>query len=1259
MRAMKGITWLNPLVVRFTHGEISPAFGNGGSLDQTIEKFRCNELSAENFQDVPLKVVQKDGILWSLNNRRLYVFRVAHAFGCCDVCPCDITHHDLSPDERVANRLKDALTSTTKGKLVKVRGGSQHELRQWGHPVVDHAAAKLPTIHQFMSRVLLVMGLKEELEMSCERLEKEGFKSVCSLFDLAYLSQSETPQLVLPSRIQEAIGTWLARPNPFADFAVDNHCNGGQTAKLGTSKAPTCPSLSEQSGQSTTKVGRAADWLDQGRAMTQQVKQQEYLNSFCERRELTPKARKDLLGLSRSLSISAAYDLAYSLEAVKEAEGYSHTPEEWSRYVSSRVAVRRDEGELSETEIERIELLIQAVTKEAQVSPKKIAELRSTLRSLPTLEREGVLEDNSFTKRVPSGSIRNPAAYVHSMAMGIRKRRVASLIPCFVARWKFSRHIEGELRNLCWVNPFTTERLMDPCKGPRCENSLWTAIQKERGRGYSGRSFRFTQAENHKQLESEWSSDDESPTAPEAASEAWWMSGHASATPAVNEMEQGQASQPQSSREIPPAELEEPFPDGASELSEESDIVELKLFDDLFPIPVTAPAPPRTQLAAHYVFVLDVSGSMSNRDCVRQDGSVQERIQAVKEHLSLLTRDIAEEQRKHCPDTASSDVYSAVSFNTNHYVLFALKTASAAQEELQTKTIHPKGHTYYSSGLEGIEDCVWRAEQCTETQGRRTYVLFLSDDDPMDPPEFLAKLTSLMLSRNQIQISTVAFGPNADGALCHLKQLADIGGGECKPASASAASLRRAFRAVRSTMTTSRVKDSLQASCGRLVSSSGTQASSQRDFQRVAIRDENGDWHAALFIKQNPDGRHEVEVLGHEGLRMFVKSARIWWPSPLQLESADPKNIKNAFLGSCWNGWEKKKRAWRCQYRFDGKQFQIGDVKETTVWRRVKYINKGAMRIIRFMCDERIGWETPLVCKHLLVPHCTHLEIQASTKEDLEPFCRCLAVARHFAKLWRRRAGKTLGFRKDFLYQMQDEPESTQVFMAELHMVGHYVKFNDNTGSVNTAEHRRCREIAQAFSHFSFEQSNGELLVVDIQGVPAVDEKTGDIKLHLTDPQVHCRSGNYKSFGAGDLKEEGVKAFFQTHICGDLCRELKLRTVSEYGFIPPTAVVPLPVLPEGCYKLLNAQMLRTKHRLAEVVFPKVLSEEHEVKLWCHPLRVSRAKEATQAQVFFENLLGAEFLKPPTTVCLAHELGRVYLAAVLAHATWQNIHVSAK
>lgn len=61
-----------------------------------------------SLQDVPLEVVCKDGFLWSLNNRRLYVFRVAHAFGCCSVCPCYITPRDLPSTNTVTHRWTDS-----------------------------------------------------------------------------------------------------------------------------------------------------------------------------------------------------------------------------------------------------------------------------------------------------------------------------------------------------------------------------------------------------------------------------------------------------------------------------------------------------------------------------------------------------------------------------------------------------------------------------------------------------------------------------------------------------------------------------------------------------------------------------------------------------------------------------------------------------------------------------------------------------------------------------------------------------------------------------------------------------------------------------------------------------------------------------------------------------------------------------------------------------------------------------------------------
>lgn len=59
---------------------------------------------------------------------------------------------------------------------------------------------------------------------------------------------------------------------------------------------------------------------------------------------------------------------------------------------------------------------------------------------------------------------------------------------------------------------------------------------------------------------------------------------------------------------------------------------------------------------------------------------------------------------------------------------------------------------------------------------------------------------------------------------------------------------------------------------------------------------------------------------------------------------------------------------------------------------------------------------------------------------------------------------------------------------------------------------------------------------------------------------MHCRYGNYESFGEGDLKAEGVKKFFQTHSCNGICKKLNLRQLCEYNEVPPRAVVTFPGL---------------------------------------------------------------------------------------------------
>lgn len=1466
--AWRRISWLSPLALRFTHAEISAEFQNGNKLDETIDQFYTQSLSAQDFLQAPLEVVCKDGALWSLNNRRLYVFRVAHALGCCTLCPCYIVPQEHPSVDRILNRWNDALTSTTNGKLVNVRGGSRHQEFQTGHPINAQAAAslQLPSIEQFLHRAKMTMGCTQaEMRSYQELLAKEGFTTLCSLFDLAYCAASE---LGLPNRLHRCLCQLLSSAEPFdsireeqgvvqgahgsgADsWTTDEQANWShqswreksdtgrfvsqhgwgdetqwqssghstwqqphsrwQTSEHATwqttgsswemprrstqatsSSNSTWQTPSENSGwqphehwpcqmppypteqpatHSTWQTSEHSEWrhqendwswqmpahtterpaanttystrqtseqsrwqsqVDFARQMPQRPTCQaathseqlwehstwksqgqsswqvlgtpsvgapeklssqtqmprplgensgvnvesaqeavdpavarEFVESFCRRRELTKPAKRDLL----NLDVMLAFDIVKALEVDKK--DLSLQPAEWSKIVGSRVAARAAAGELDQSLLQRIEWLIAEVVRASILSQKVISELRSTLRSLPAPELEDVLRDNNFTQRVPFGTINNPAAYAHRIADRARKRRVETMIPDYIARWRYSRHTEQALRELCRANPMGTLRLMENHKASRGEASLLRDIQatEQRGRSYVSRTPCRSAHENHKQLESEWS-DEETPERPCEVWSNWRPSdlprvevragkddtcgaegreqkggdaGKAASVPQINhklavvpESSVGEAeleadvtgnetehSAVQPSGGAEPQDEGDPFEDGSD--SDDSD-------DSLPPMEVistqVAMAPPKTQVAVHFVIVLDISGSMSSCDCYSHEGKRQRRIDAVQETLSELACDIEKGQQKYLPTTSCGDVYSFVTFSTWHRVEFRLQNATAAAEQLQRRCIDPDGQTSYTAGLEGLESCVKEAELRSDTKGRPTYALFLSDGETWDADQFLGKLGSLKQSLSStIRINAVAFGnsdEHGNDFQCCLQQLAVLGGGKFTPASNSVASLRAAFRTVRSTITTSRRKDSVEVSSRRAASLDGPkpdEAEVDNKLQRVEVSDEAGSWRSAHVIKMNTDQTCEVRL--SDGATMCVPFGRVWWPSTgaeLEVESAQPRMVQSYL--KTWEGWEDFKTARRYRYRFDGKCFHVDEVVETRVCRRVKFFSKGQMRIVRFMIDESMGKDLLLVCKHLLVPQRTangKLEIRPSTKAEMEQFCRNSAVAAHFAKRFRTKHGyESLGFTKDALYELHDASGDAQIFIGERYMEGAYVKFNNNGGSVNKEDHRHHCEIAQAFSHFSFDESHKELLVVDLQGVPATTQD-GQHKLYLTDPQVHCRYGNYESFGEGDLKAEGVKKFFQTHSCNGICKKLNLRQLCEYNEVPPRAVVTFPGLSTDFLRELTKgtlQRVRKQFGLTEVVFPnEVIGPQLEVKLWGRWRQTSLAKEAIERSV---------------------------------------------
>ncbi|KND91556.1 Alpha-protein kinase 1 [Tolypocladium ophioglossoides CBS 100239] len=100
---------------------------------------------------------------------------------------------------------------------------------------------------------------------------------------------------------------------------------------------------------------------------------------------------------------------------------------------------------------------------------------------------------------------------------------------------------------------------------------------------------------------------------------------------------------------------------------------------------------------------------------------------------------------------------------------------------------------------------------------------------------------------------------------------------------------------------------------------------------------------------------------------------------------------------------------------------------------------------------------------------------------------------------------------------------------------GEYVKYNSNGPYVLDDDDNPFNEIAQAFSHFTFERSWGHFLVTDLQGV-------GN---SFTDPAIQTLDPERFKLGPTNLNEEGFKFFFAMHTCKENCRKLGLLSNKE------------------------------------------------------------------------------------------------------------------
>ena len=131
--------------------------------------------------------------------------------------------------------------------------------------------------------------------------------------------------------------------------------------------------------------------------------------------------------------------------------------------------------------------------------------------------------------------------------------------------------------------------------------------------------------------------------------------------------------------------------------------------------------------------------------------------------------------------------------------------------------------------------------------------------------------------------------------------------------------------------------------------------------------------------------------------------------------------------------------------------------------------------------------------------------------------------------------GPVMQFQMVYFGKIQGTDECVTI---EQYIKGEFVKYVNNTGELCVPSDNLLGQKAECLVHFSYEKSNHQLMVLNLQGSSHM----------LFDPEVASEKlvgeENEFMFCAGNLSAEAIKTFVHNHKCNKFCQLVGLNPIA-------------------------------------------------------------------------------------------------------------------